>query len=534
MHHPSSVRGRFTQALIVSVGIILVFLATWYFVARSVQGLTIGTGFRVSATSGPAPLPVTVTHTDYQFAPEAAIEVDFGDGTVVKNPEGDNRGSVKITTVKHTYAKQGQYDLVMTKRTPVPGSSASSSAETVQTVHSAITVSAPEPLEFYLYPAQGHAPLPIYAGLVDYHLFPDMQVRFDFGDGTVIDTSKVEARNYGSVQYLSARHSYLRPGLYTATATLSSPSIGFSQSATQNVIVDDQDGISFLAQLDNPKQPLTATVIAKDSDRYCDGSPITGCKGLNWIFSDGTTIADAPFTVTHQFPKAGTYKITLELKGTLRSEKFFTVDGKGGLVEVKSPIATSPGMPKLTELRVNGNAVALSSNLAVSLGDIVQLRGTGTAGAIVRGIVTTKPDFAILTESVIEHTDQFLVNPEGQWVWQPLSFLPPVAGTFTLYLDEATGNNRQQVLVVTVTKPAPAASATTAAKKGTSSASGVTTNQAEIIPTAVQPTGFKGTLVATGSNLPLMLLLSLLVASAASYFILRHPLSFNPHAKVHD
>ncbi len=71
MHQSQSIRNRINQAMIVSLGIILAFVATWYFVARSVQGTSVGTGFRVSTTNGAAPLPVTVTHTDYQFLSQA-------------------------------------------------------------------------------------------------------------------------------------------------------------------------------------------------------------------------------------------------------------------------------------------------------------------------------------------------------------------------------------------------------------------------------------------------------------------------------
>ncbi len=89
---------------------------------------------------------------------------------------------------------------------------------------------------------------------------------------------------------------------------------------------------------------------------------------------------------------------------------------------------------------------------------------------------------------------------------------------------------------MTVTKPATATSPTDAPKKTDkpSPTKGTDVNQAEIVPTAVQPTGLKGTLVATGSNLPLMLLLSLMVAGLASYLILRHPLGSNPHTRLHD
>lgn len=540
MQHADSIRKRATRAVLVSVGIVLAFVATWYFIARAVQGGTLESGFMVSGTSGPAPLAVTVTNTDYQLTPNTRLEVDFGDGTVVKNPEGDNRGSVKITTIKHTYVTEGRYTLTMTKRVPKPAPVPGSPPDSVQVVSTPVIVSKPEPLEFYLYPAQGHAPLTVFAGLVDHHLFPDMQVRFDFGDGTVLDTNQVTKYNSGSVQFLSARHSYLRPGLYTATATLSSPSLGFTQSANQPVLVDDQDGISFLAQLDSPSQPLRVTVIAKDSDRFCDGSPITGCKGLSWIFGDGTTVADAPASVTHQFPKAGTYKITLDLRSTLRTEKLFTIDGKGGLVEVKVPPAAITSPPKLTTIRVNGSEVALASSITISASDTLQLRGSGTPGTVVRGTLVAPAGFTILTEPVAEHTDQFLVNPEGQWVWQPLSFLPKISGTFTLFLQEKEGSARQQVLAVTVTAPPSAAAPSDpsqknkAPEKASGSSSKRESNQAEIVPTAVTATGFKGTLVATGSNLPLMLLLSLLVAAAASYFILRNPDGSLPHLKVHD
>ena len=116
-----SLRRRVRAAVVASAAIMSLAVGTWFGVSRSPQASQIqDEQFGVYPSDGAAPLTVTATYASHNFYPytfesgsqetyERFIDIDFGDGTVVRTVPSYNNGSVQLSSAVHNYLNPGEY-----------------------------------------------------------------------------------------------------------------------------------------------------------------------------------------------------------------------------------------------------------------------------------------------------------------------------------------------------------------------------------------------------------------------------------------
>jgi PKD repeat protein len=238
------------------------------------QALPPAASFTPKDTGGPAPL-------DIQFTDTSTGEItarlwEFGDGTTStdQNPI-------------HRFTNPGGYTVRLT--VSGPGG----------TVYATGTVQVAPPAPqapvaaFTANPTSGITPLAV---SFDNNSQNANSYRWDFGDGSPIDTSE------------NPTHTYTQPGTYTVTLTATGAN-NLTHSAQANISVAPRPApplSNFTAQPTEGSAPLDVTFTNLSS-----GDQITS----SWDFGDGQTLQTNESTVTHRFEQNGTYTVTLRVTG---------------------------------------------------------------------------------------------------------------------------------------------------------------------------------------------------------------------------
>ncbi len=117
---------------------------------------------------------------------------------------------------------------------------------------------------------------------------PTLTVRWNFGDGTPVETATVASRT----------HVYARPGTFAVTVTLVSP-IGLPRTETDRVIVRGVRSVTFVPALPATGQPVAFQAVGFAAAR------------LRWSFGDGTPLQTLGPQATHAFAAAGSFTVTV-------------------------------------------------------------------------------------------------------------------------------------------------------------------------------------------------------------------------------
>jgi PKD repeat protein len=159
--------------------------------------------FTVRPSQGPSPLAVTATYSDYEFLDATTVDIDFGDGTVLRGLSGANDQSVKRTKADHVYTAPGTYTVLVTVRTPSLSLERTASEQVIVTAAqsndftASVINSSGRPLTVtYLWTSADQY---CFGGIA-----PCKGVTWDYGDGT----SEVDAP-------ARPHHTYARAGTYT-------------------------------------------------------------------------------------------------------------------------------------------------------------------------------------------------------------------------------------------------------------------------------------------------------------------------------
>jgi PKD repeat protein len=238
------------------------------------QALPPAASFTPKETGGPAPL--SIQFTDTSTGEITARLWEFGDGTTStdQNPI-------------HRFDNPGTYNVRLT--VSGPGG----------TVYATGTVVAEPPAArapvaaFTAEPTSGNAPLAV---TLDNNSQNANSYRWDFGDGSPIDTSE------------NPTHTYTQPGTYTVTLTATGAN-NLTHSAQVNISVAPRPVpplSNFTAQPTEGSAPLDVTFTNLSS-----GDQITS----TWDFGDGQTLQTNESNVSHRFEQNGTYTVTLRVTG---------------------------------------------------------------------------------------------------------------------------------------------------------------------------------------------------------------------------
>ena len=229
--------------------------------------------FTPQTTGGPAPLSI-------QFRDTSTGEItgwlwEFGDGTTSTDKEPI-----------HQYANPGGYSVRLTVSGP---------GGTVYATGAVQVDPRPEAPQaaFTADPTSGNPSLVVN---FDNNSQNANSYRWDFGDGSPIDTSE------------NPTHTYTQPGTYTVTLTAIGAN-NLTHSAQANISVAPRPVpplSNFTAQPTEGSAPLDVIFTNLSS-----GDQITS----TWDFGDGQTQETNESTVSHRFEQNGTYTVTLRVTG---------------------------------------------------------------------------------------------------------------------------------------------------------------------------------------------------------------------------
>ena len=240
-------------------------------------------------TSGPAPLDVLF---------QAVAEDPEGGALTYRWEFGDaSGGSVLGEEAEHRYLEPGVFTAVVTV---TDETGASATAEIVITVTDP-PGNRPPAVEGAAVPASGKAPLAVRftANGSD----PDgdaLTYRWDFGDGSPVAAGR------------SARHTYTRNGVFTATVTATDRG-GLTATDEVTITVGNPAGgqaptVQVAADPTTGTAPLAVNFSAAGSDP--DGDAIT----YAWTFGDGGSMAGQQ--ASHTYTAAGSYTATVTATDT--------------------------------------------------------------------------------------------------------------------------------------------------------------------------------------------------------------------------
>jgi len=234
-------------------------------------GACIIADFIGSPTDGTVPLRVQFLDSSTGYPSMWAW--DFGDG---------NTASGTANPV-HIYSEPGIYTVSLTA-TSITG------ATSTKVRQRYIIVRDKNPLEadFLANPTYGKAPL--FVQFTDCSKGAVQEWKWDFGDG---ETAYEQ----------NPSHTYQRPGKYTVTLTVSSPTAGSSTKVKEKYIIVEPSCIieaRFKAEPTSGSAPLTV--------KFTDLS-VGGPTMWAWDFGDGST--DMVANPTHIFKNPGTYQVRL-------------------------------------------------------------------------------------------------------------------------------------------------------------------------------------------------------------------------------
>ncbi|WP_304019311.1 PKD domain-containing protein [Methanospirillum hungatei] len=234
-------------------------------------GACIIADFIGSPTDGVAPLRVQFLDSSTGYP--TMWNWDFGDGNVASG----------TANPVHIYSEPGIYTVSLTA-TSITG------ATSTKVRQRYIIVRDKYPLEadFLANPTYGKAPL--HVQFTDCSKGAVEEWKWDFGDG-------------GTAYEQNPSHVYQRPGKYTVTLTVSSPTAGTSTKVKEKYIIVEPSCIieaRFRADPTSGAAPLTV--------KFTDLS-VGGPTMWAWDFGDGTT--DMVANPTHVYKNPGTYQVRL-------------------------------------------------------------------------------------------------------------------------------------------------------------------------------------------------------------------------------
>ena len=210
---------------------------------------------------------------------------------------GDNTEPVTGQNVSHTFADNGTYTATLT----VTDSNGAPTVETITlTVNNiAPTVEAGEDrtaIENQEITFNGNYTDP---GILDTHT-----IAWDFGDGTVIRSEGVREGESEGVIYFKPTHTYLTPGSYIATLTVTDSDGGTDSDTLEIQVNNAAPEITEINGDTNIEESAIAN-FAATATSY-GGNELT----YTWDFGDNSDIVEGE-TVNHQFADNGTYTVTL-------------------------------------------------------------------------------------------------------------------------------------------------------------------------------------------------------------------------------
>ena len=225
--------------------------------------ITINEDRYISVSPSPyrAGISLTITLVNAKSPP---IKWDFGDGVVL----GRGRSRTGPSTVTHTYTNPGSYTI---RAYDYNGSA---------TVPVTKTISVGNPKKITWTPQTPYVDQEVsFTALY----FRSSNIRWDFGDGTVVRGSK------------KVSHKYKNPGIYTVKAYDYGGDDNFPASAQIQVREDPRKII-----VTNPNPGLSEPVVFQALNFFADA--------VKWDFGDGFKKIGPP-VIVHRFRKTGVFKV---------------------------------------------------------------------------------------------------------------------------------------------------------------------------------------------------------------------------------
>nr|XP_051695478.1 polycystin-1 isoform X2 [Oryctolagus cuniculus] len=211
---------------------------------------------------------------------------DFGDGSAVL--------AQSRPAVNHTYASRGSYRVCLELNNTVSSVAACADVLVLEELRG---------LSVRLSPAVEQGAPALVSATVE--AGDNVTWTFDMGDGTVFTGPEAQVQ-----------HVYLRAQNYTVTVGAASPAGRLAQSLPVQVFVLEVLHIEPSGCI--PAQP------AAQLTAHVTGDP--ACYLFDWTFGDGssnTSIRGRP-TVTHSFPRSGTFPLALVLSSRVNKAHYFT------------------------------------------------------------------------------------------------------------------------------------------------------------------------------------------------------------------
>ncbi len=356
--------------------------------------------FTASPTSGIAPLVVTFTNTTTGVFTSTLW--DFGDGST----------SGQINPA-HAFTGKGVYTVTLTATGP--------GGMDVETKPSLITVYEPVAAGFSAVPTSGVIPLQVAFSNQSSGDFASSS--WDFGDGATSNQK-------------NPAHTYVSPGVYTVSLTISGPGGTDSEVKSGYISVSVPAPVAgFTASPQSGQPPLNVV--------FTDGS--TGdIAAWAWDFGDGGT--STVRNPSHSYTSVGVYTVTLEVSGPGGSDTETRTDyiivSYDPLIANFSALPTSGTAPLNVQFS-DGSAGDITTWLW-DFGDggistvqypshIYASAGTYTVSLTVSGPggndIETKADYITVTQST--------TPPDAAFTASPQSGQPPLNVVFT---DASTGD----------------------------------------------------------------------------------------------
>lgn len=250
-----------------------------------------GRAYSVVTVTRPQALPPVASFTPQTTGGEAPLRIQFMDTSTGEITSrlwefGDGTTSTDQNPI-HEFTNPGAYNVRLTISGP-GGTVYATGTVQVQPKPQAPTAA------FVANPPSGNAPLAV---SFDNNSVNATTYRWDFGDGSPIDTSE------------NPTHTYNQPGTYTVTLTAIGQN-NLTHTAQVNISVAPRPVpplSNFTAQPTEGSAPLDVTFTNLSS-----GDQITS----TWDFGDGQTQQTNETNVTHRYEQNGTYTVTLRVTGT--------------------------------------------------------------------------------------------------------------------------------------------------------------------------------------------------------------------------
>ncbi|MGB7380658.1 MAG: PKD domain-containing protein [Rivularia sp. (in: cyanobacteria)] len=346
----------------------------------------------------------------------SANAIDEGEITYTWN-FGDDTPTLNGQSVTHTFLDNGTYTATLTVTDSLGASTVETLTLNVNNIAPTVTAGEDQTtIENQAISFNGNYTDP---GILDTH-----SIRWEFGDGSVLVSEGVREGESEGVNYLNPTHTYVNPGTYTATLTVTDKDGGTSSDTLQVQVNNAAPTITEITGDTNLEEGAIANFNATATSHGDDTLTYT------WDFGDGSTTVEGE-TVNHQFADNGTYRVTL------------TVTNAGGSTQQTLTVNVDNVSP----------VVEAGENQITLQGTTVNFDGSFT-------------DPGILDTHTIEWDfgDGNVVRSEGvkEGVSEGLNYLNPThiyanPGTYsvTLTITDSDGASTQDILTVTVNNAAP-------------------------------------------------------------------------------